>query len=256
MPVSSPPHIRCLVIDDEPLAQHNLIDHIERKSILSLVGTAANALEAQPLIEQLKPDLLFLDIHMPRKSGFELLQSLTMTPMPLVVATTAYSNYALKGYDFNFVHFLEKPIEFPRFEEAVERVQERLGARYMQADVRTSDEKDLAWTAESITLKVDGELRVIPHAQIRYIEALENYVKVILYSGKFVMSKLTLGRVVDVLPGSEFFRISRSHIVRLADIRRVMDKASKVELEGGVQLSVGITFRPLVKDQLPALSAK
>ena len=255
MALSTPPRITCVVVDDEPLAQHILIDFIEKRSILQLIGAATNVQEALPLIEQLKPDLLFLDIRMTRKSGFELLQSLAVTPTPLVVITSAYSEYALQGYDFSVVDFLEKPIAFTRFEEAVRRVQERLGARYLLVDVPSTDEKTLSWTTDSITVKVNSDIVIIPHLHICYVEALENYVKIIDHNGKSVLTKLTLLRIQEILPGMDFLRISRSHIIRLSDIQQIIGNFSRVELTGGILLPIGVTYRHLVKDKIASLQS-
>lgn len=117
--------ISCLIIDDEPLSQDLLIEHVERTPILELVGTANNGKQALVKCQELNPELLLLDIRMPRLSGFEFLDLLPK-PTPLVVITSAYREYALKGYEHAVVDFLEKPIFPDRFSLAIQRVEERL----------------------------------------------------------------------------------------------------------------------------------
>ncbi len=120
-------HLRCLLIDDEPLAQELLLDHIAQVPNLEIVGVASNALQAIELYQSLKPDLLLLDINLPRMNGYELLRSLP-GKAPWVIAVSGYQEFAFEGFENNVVDFLLKPVTFSRFVRAIAKVHERIQA--------------------------------------------------------------------------------------------------------------------------------
>lgn len=241
--MSTKQRVKCLIIEDEPFAQHLLMDHVERIDLLQLVGTADNAQEALRVANREKPDLLLLDIRMPGMTGFEML-NLLPKPVPLVIVTTAYRQYALEGYEHALVDFLIKPVEFERFQEAINRVRERLGVRESFQVESDLPERALTATQKMLTVRIDRSLVNIPFPNIQYIEALDNYVKIHQLS-RTQLTKIPISKMESVLPTTEFIRINRKYIVRTALIQQV--NSTFVQLFNGLDLPLGLTYRDVVR---------
>ncbi|CCH57553.1 putative response regulatory protein VC_A0850 (plasmid) [Fibrisoma limi BUZ 3] len=242
-----PQPIRCLVIEDEPLSQELLLDHIQRIPTLKLVGTASNGQIALQKCRELKPDLLLLDIRMPRLSGFELL-SLLEKPVPLVVVTTAYREYALKGYEHAVVDFLEKPIFFDRFSLAIHRVEERLNRSKLEHSYGDKGlSEDVSIDRKVLTVRAGRSQVNIRLDNIYYIEALENYVKIRLINAptKDVVTKISISQLESLLPKDAFIRVHRSLLVRIDQISRV--DSSSITLFSAKELPIGRTYRDTVR---------
>ncbi|GAB4019409.1 LytTR family DNA-binding domain-containing protein [Spirosoma migulaei] len=244
-----------MIIEDEPLAQDLLIDHVERIPGLELIGTAINGQQALAKCKALKPDLLLLDIRMPRLSGFEILDLLPK-PVPLVVVTTAYREYALKGYEHAVVDFLEKPIYFDRFSQAIQRVKERLGFVHRGTEnVDSEEHEEVALYKTRLSVRVDRQQVNIPLENINFIEALDNYVKIHLITqpAKPLLSKVTVSQLENKLPNQHFLRINRKYIVHVDQIYRFT--STYVQLFTGQELAIGVTFRDSVRHVLDERSA-
>lgn len=244
------PPISCLIIDDEPLAQELLSDHVERIPYLDLIGKAQNSKQALTLCKELQPDMLLLDIRMPGLSGFEFLDLLPQ-PAPLVVVTTAYREYALKGYEHNVVDFLEKPIFFDRFQKAIQRVEERLGSTRHNTIVKPVVEDDIVnLTMRLLSVRVGRDTINIPLGSINYVESLDNYVKIHLIprGSKPVVSKMTVAQLENKLPDDSFIRINRKFIVRIDQWQKVT--TNTIQLFSGEELPIGVTFRDAVRQTL------
>lgn len=241
--------IRCLIVEDEPLAQDLLMDYVERTPGLSLVGTAVNGQQAILKCRESEPDLLLLDIRMPRMSGFELLDRL-QKPVPLVVVTTAYREYALKGYEHAVVDFLEKPIFFDRFTRAIERVEERLAHVDLNNKSKALEEGESKINQKLLTVRAERNMVNIFLENINFIESLDNYVKIhqLGHPAKTVLSKVTISHLETQLPTQHFVRINRKYIVRVDQVYLLT--SASVELFSGHELPIGVTFRDAVKQAL------
>lgn len=237
--------IKCLIIDDEPLSQDLLIEHVASTPILELVGTANNGQQALVMCESLQPDLLLLDIRMPRLSGFDFLDLLPK-PTPLVIVTSAFREYALEGYEHAVVDFLEKPIFIDRFSVAIQRSEER----FEQIRWRHANHTSLRNYEKMLKIRVDRNQVNLPLDTINFIESYDNYVKIhLLYRpAKPLLSKVTVSEMENKLPPKEFLRISRKNIVRIDQIEKIM--TSSIQLFTGNELQIGPTFRDSVRQTL------
>lgn len=200
--------IKCIIIDDEPLAQKGITEYVHDVEFLELKGVYENALKALKEIHLNKIDLIFLDIQMPRISGLEFLK--TLHNPPLVILTTAYPQYALESYEFNVLDYLVKPISFPRFLKAVTKAKEHLEIK--TAHIQTAD--------DHIFIKTDNRLVKILFRDILYVEALQNYVCIHTAEKKFI-TYLTFKSIEESLPADAFLKVHKSYIVQLAKVEAV-----------------------------------
>lgn len=238
--------IKCLIVEDEPNAQELLQDHIELTPSLTLVGVASNVQEAIQLCIEQKPDLLLLDIQMPRFSGFDLLDVLPK-PVPFVIITTAHKKYAIKGYEHAVVDFLLKPVSYEKFALAVQRVEGQMGISRSDFE-STIDEAYVEKTSRILIVKEGRVDKKIPYESIDYLEADDNYVKIhLLKSAKgFIMTKNTTTKLASLLPEEEFFRINRSYVVRVDQVSKATP--ASIKLFSGQELPVGPKYKSHIKD--------
>ncbi len=222
--------IKCIVIDDEPVAIDILTDYVGKVEYLELIGTFRSSLKALDFIKSHTIDLLFLDINMPDLTGIQLLNSQDHHPM--VIFTTAYSEYAVKSYDFEAVDYLLKPIEFDRFLKATGRAYSRY--------VSGGDDQTIATPqSDSILVKSGTEFHRITTYDILYIKSAGNYV-VFVTENKEIMALLRMQDVLAILPENQFFRIHRSYIVAFHQID-VIEK-ERVKLKN-ISLPIGDAYR-------------
>jgi DNA-binding LytR/AlgR family response regulator len=199
--------MNCLAIDDEPLALDVIEDFVGRVSFLKLMAKCDNAVEALNLMQKEPIDLIFLDIQMPDISGIDFLKSLGKAP--LVIFTTAFSEYALDGFELNAVDYLVKPIAFERFLKAVSRAHEIYSLNQFKQKASKSSGKPVD---EFIIVNADYHSIKINLNEIQYIEGLKDYVKI--YTGpKPIMTLSTMKRMEDKLPADRFIRVHKSYIV-------------------------------------------
>ena len=228
--------ISCLIVDDEPLARNLLSDYAKKIPSLDLLGTCEGPLQALEFLKNTPVDLLFLDIQMPEITGIGLLKVLPKKPM--VIFTTAYSEYALDGYELDVVDYLLKPISFERFLKAVNKVQARLSSNLPTATTQTAD--------DFIFVKDGTKLVKIMINDILYIEGLKDYVTIHTKTQK-VISLQRLKSMEEQLPASLFIRIHNSFIVSL----RAITSVHKNEVEIGTAfLPVGETFKKSFKEAI------
>lgn len=202
--------LRCLVIDDEPLAREGIVDFIARVDFLQIAGTCASALEASAYIEKGDIDLLFLDINMPYLSGLALLESLENPPMTIL--TTAYSEHALEGYRLQIVDYLLKPITFQRFYQAV------LKARQLHLMSTTS--KNSPATDTFLYVRQGDGFQKISWVDILYIEAMQNYA-ILHFKNQELIIHQTMISLEESLPRDNFFRIHKSYLINTTHIDSV-----------------------------------
>ncbi len=224
--------IRCIVIEDEPLATKILTDYIAQVSFLELQGTFQNALLATEYLHGHSTDLIFLDIHLPKLKGMAFLK--TLTHPPAVIITTAYHQYAVEGFDLNVTDYLLKPFEFERFLVAVNKVKTNKG---IVQEVNESEEKK-----DFIFLNVQKKKVKILFSEIVYIESQREYIKIVTTKNEYI-PKMRTHEIEGLLPANLFKRIHRSYIVSISKIETYT--AEMVELNG-VSIPIGREYKGIV----------
>ncbi|MBT2622230.1 LytTR family DNA-binding domain-containing protein [Chryseobacterium sp. ISL-6] len=222
--------INCIVVDDEAHAIELLTLHIEQTPFLKLVGSAMNPAEALQLLNTTDVDLIFLDIQMPGMSGVEFLPLLN--DRYKVILTTAFREYALDGFDHNVVDYLLKPIFFPRFLKAVQRVQEGI----------SSPKKEMEDDFIMVKTEYKGKLLKIKIQDIIYIEGKGKYVCFHTKDGEQVMALLNIGGLENKLPGDRFLRIHKSFIIAIPFIMMIHGNLVQLEFTKN-QIPIGQTYR-------------
>lgn len=221
--------LRCLLIDDEQAAHYVLQHYIKQVDQLTLVGDCYDALEAINFLHRQPVDLLFLDINLPQINGLQLLQ--TLVNPPRVILTTAYSEFALQSYEYAVVDYLLKPIEFPRFLKAIDKV------------IKTSADQQppaIPVVAEqSMMVKVDTDWVRLAFSSLDYIQSWGNYVKLFTEQHVYVAS-MTMTEVERRLPSEQFIRIHKSYLVPLSKIQRMSGNEIFIR---DTALPVGLTYR-------------
>lgn len=230
--------LQCLVVDDEPLARKLLVDYIAKIPSLALVGTCSNPLEAREVLQTKKVDLLFLDIQMPEITGIGFLKSLKTHPM--VILTTAYSEYALEGYELDVVDYLLKPITFERFLKAIEKVNQRTASVGTKDESMQHQESGL----EFVFVKDGTKIIKVKYDDILYVEGLKDYV-VIHTPTKKITSLQRMKAMESELPGSKFIRIHNSFIVALDAIESIQKNEVLI---GGKLLPISDSYKKSFMD--------
>lgn len=210
-------NINCIVIDDEGLARKGLCNFIREVPFLTLVSVFSNPLEALPTIKEENIDLMFLDIHMPKMSGLELLKSLSNPPLTII--TTAYSDHALEGYELNVTDYLVKPIPFERFIKAVNKTKD-----FIELRSKTTDEKK---NDDYFFIKCENRLEKIMYDELLFVEASQNYV-ILHTTNKRYISYLTFKSVEEYLPPDRFLKVHKSYIVSLSKIDSITGREIKI----------------------------
>jgi two-component system LytT family response regulator len=205
--------IRCLVMDDEPLAVEIIVRYIQRVPSLRLVAQCENALQALTILQQQEVDLLFADIRMPELLGTDLIRILQHPPR--VIITTAYAEYALEGYDLDIVDYLLKPIRFERFLKAIDKLFKQDGVPSEQATLapHRPDSKN----EDYLYLRTDRKMVRLMLDTILCIEGRKNYVKILTENGT-LMIKNSMSAMAAMLPEGLFIRVHRSYIVATTKI--------------------------------------
>lgn len=228
--------IRCIIVDDEPLAVEMLVNYVNRTPSLELAGSYTDPVLALSRIRDDSPDLVFMDIQMPDLNGLELSQMLPGNVK--VVFTTAFKEYALDSYEVEAVDYLLKPIRYQKFLDAVTKVQRRIGGH--KTDEPAFKER------KSVFIKVEGEFRNIDLDDILYVSGMKDYVTIHLASAReSLVTHITMKGIEDLLPSEKFMRVHRSHIVALDKITCV-DSSGDISL-GSVSVPVSDSYRKEVE---------
>ena len=227
--------LRCIAVDDEPLALALLQDNISKVPYLELVATCSNAMEATKVLHDIPVDLMFIDIQMPGLSGLQLIETLVQKPM--VILITAYKQYALESYNLNVVDYLVKPVPLERFIAACNKALELFR-------LKNSGPADRNKPATYFFVNVDYSLLKIMFADIIWIEGLRDYIKIHLKSSsKPIVVRMSMRAVEDQVPASDFIRIHKSYMVAIESITAI--KKSSVFI-GDLELPVGDTYREAI----------
>ena len=210
--------LKCIAIDDEPLALRQLTSYIEKIPYLELTATCNNALEAQQLLASQHVDLIFVDINMPDLSGVEFVRSLVDRPM--VIFTTAYSEYAVEGFKLDAVDYLLKPFSFADFSRSAGKANSLYDLRHNQrAGVPEATPEALPKDKEYISVKADYKVSLVKISDIVYLESEGEYVRMHLADGTTITTLFRLKNMEAALPSDMFMRVHRSYIVNLRCIK-------------------------------------
>ena len=235
--------IRVLAIDDEPLALQQLVSYIQKIAFLELAGQCQSALEAKEFLNNEPVDAIFCDINMPDLNGMDFVKSLAAPP--LIVFTTAYSEYAVEGFKVNAVDYLLKPFGLDDFRRAANRLKERLENTPQASPVAETPKKD---DDDTIFIKTDYKVIKIAISDIRYIEGMSEYLKIHLEGQpKPVVTLLSMTKMEENLP-STFMRIHRSYIINLKKIQEV--NKNRVIMDTETYLPIGDNYKEAFNNYL------
>jgi two-component system LytT family response regulator len=212
--------MKIIIIDDEPLARSIIREYLQNHPELALIAECNDGFEGVKAIQQMQPDLIFLDIQMPKINGFEMLE--LIEEPPAVIFTTAFDEYAIKAFESHAVDYLLKPFSQDRFDKAI--------AKWKLSGRTIPVKEQLAPLLESVSnspaeqhrvvVKISGRIRIIPIEDIHYLEAADDYVKIHTKEGAFLKNK-TMGHFEIVLNKNQFVRTHRSYMVNVSEITRI-----------------------------------
>jgi two-component system LytT family response regulator len=226
--------LKCIAIDDEPLALKLIGGYVARFPFLQLVNAFEDAISGAEFLKATPIDLLFIDINMPDITGIDLVRSLEVKPM--VIFTTAYKNFAYEGFELEALDYLLKPIDFKRFEKAVEKAVD-------YHSYKTKPETEQA--DESLYVYSEYRMVKVDLHTIEYIESMEDYIKIHVTDGKTVLTLMPLKKVLEKLPADKFQRIHRSYVVQVGKIKSIQNR--KVKLVD-VELPVSESYLDFVRN--------
>jgi len=209
--------IKCIITDDEPFAVKGLSGYVQKVDYLELLGTCENALQLDSMLKTTSPDLLFLDIEMPHLTGLDYLASLKNPP--LVIITSAYEKYALKGYELSVIDYLLKPVSFDRFLKAVQKAFDFLAGSRVQPK------------ADYFFIKAGQKIERIKFSELVFVESMQNYVKLHTSSETHV-AHLTLKKVAELLPEDQYIQTHKSYILNLDKVKSI--DGNEITTEKGV----------------------
>lgn len=204
--------LKCIAIDDEPLALQQVAAYVQKLPFLELVGQFSSAFQALELLENQQVDLMFVDINMPDLNGLEFVKSLTQKP--LLIFTTAYSEYALEGFKVDALDYLLKPFSFAEFSKAA-------GKARSQFELKQNAPEKLESNDEFLFIKSEYKLLRVNLNDIQFIEGMKEYVRIYITGQKPIMTLLSMKLLEAKLPKEKFMRVHRSYIVSLGKIRTI-----------------------------------
>ena len=243
--------MKAVIVDDEHLAREIIKKYLSYKDDIEVVAECSNGFDAVKEITEKKPDLVFLDIQMPKLNGFEMLELLD--EHPAIIFTTAFDNYAIKAFEVNAVDYLLKPFSEERFNEALNKVVERIQKKvYENENVDKLIEDQLPELLERIVVKDGSKITIIPVETLKWLEAQDDYVRIHSEGGRF-MKKKTMKFFEDHLNNNMFIRIHRSSIININFIKQMelYEKDSyRVILKDETKLSVSKTGLQRLKEIL------
>ena len=224
--------ITCLAIDDEPLGLKQIAGYIEKTPFLQVAGLCESALQAMDFLSANRVDLMFVDINMPDLNGMEFVKSLSHPPK--VIFTTAYSEYAVEGFRVDALDYLLKPISYSHFLKAANKAKEWFDRREQKPiQIESND--------EFLFIKSEYKIVRINLADITYVEGMREYVRIHLTGQSPVMTLMSLTKLEEKLPGSEFMRVHRSFIVNLQKITTV--ERNRIVFDKGVYIPISDAYK-------------
>ncbi len=241
-----------IIVDDEKLGRDIVRNYLKNHEKLELIGECGNGFEGIEKINELKPDLVFLDIQMPKLSGFEMLE--LIDDPPLIIFTTAFDQYAIKAFEVNATDYLLKPFSKDRFNGAVEKAIKSLNSGKENAKLNNllTDTKYSKEYLERIAVKQSNKINIVPTDEIEYFEAQDDYVMIYSEKGKFLKKK-TMKFFEENLNPDDFLRIHRSYIVKFDQLENVdisANESNTVNLKNGQTLPVSKSGYAKLKERL------
>lgn len=212
--------MKVIIIDDEPLARSIIREYLTFHPELELIAECNDGFEGVKAIQQMRPDLIFLDIQMPKINGFEMLE-LTEDP-PAVIFTTAFDEFAIKAFESHAIDYLLKPFSQERFNKALSKIlksEKLVPAKNHLASLLASVISSPS-EQQRVVVRLSGKIRIIPVEEIHYLEAADDYVKIHTLEGGFLKNK-TMGHFESILNNSQFVRTHRSYMVNISEITRI-----------------------------------
>lgn len=235
MPNGNSIQIKCIIVDDEPMARDVIRRYIQKIPTLKLMGEFGNAIEATVFLQEQPVDMIFLDIKMPQLSGTEFVRSLRNVPK--IIFTTAHKEFAHEGFELDVVDYLLKPIRFDRFLRAMNKA---FPQKYQETETHASIANEESRSAASfIYVRVDRKMVRVLLDDIQYVESDKDYVKIFTEKG-FIITRQTITSIESMLPDSQFTRIHRSYIISLNKLKSFT--AETVEI-GNKELPIGKVYR-------------
>lgn len=237
----------CIIIDDEPLARSIVAEYLMSHTDIKILAECSDGFEGMKAIQIYKPDLIFLDVQMPKISGFELLELIDNPPA--IIFTTAFDEYALKAFEANAIDYLLKPFNKERFDKAILKFNSNLIPKINPENIQLPANSN---QQNRIVVKSEGKIKIIPTADIHYIEANGDNVKIMTKEGNFSKNK-TMSFFEEQLSTNDFVRIHRSYLVNVSLVSRIdaYDKESHLAvLSSGIQLPVSKSGYQRLKEVL------
>jgi len=244
--------IKTIIVDDEAPARDIIRHYLKELEEIEIVAECSDGFSGLKTISSVKPDLVFLDIQMPRLTGIEMLE--VMTEKPVIIFSTAYDQFALKAFELNAIDYLLKPFPKRRFLEAVNKAIEKIrsGSETKEPSQLLEKKPEAAIPVNRIVVRKGSAINLIPINQVKYVEAQDDYVMIYHASGK-ALKQQTMKFYEDNLPAGDFVRIHRSYIVRIQEINRIepYEKDNHVAvLKTGEKLPVSRSGYKHLKEEL------
>lgn len=243
---------KVVIIDDEPLARAVVMEFLQSYPELQLMQECGDGFEGLKAIQQHQPELIFLDVQMPKINGFEMLE--LVEDMPAVIFTTAFEEHAIRAFEVNAIDYLLKPFSQERFEKAIQRWRERRntanGAQQTAGLLETAAASPLQ--SNRVVVKINGKIKIIPVQDIHYLEAADDYVKIVTQEGTFLKNK-TMSFFEQTLDGQQFARVHRSYMLNVNEVTRIepYEKENHLAiLRSGAKVPVSKTGYPKLKAAL------
>ena len=266
------PSLKAIIVDDEPLACRILRRYLQDDSDIEVVQQCTNGVDALDAIHKFRPDLIFLDVQIPRMNGFEVLAALNPEEMPFVIFVTAYDDYALQAFEFHALDYLLKPLDQERFKKAVKHAKEQIRqhqenrlfhhvtallSQYRAGTGTGNDQKEQNQSyASRLEIRSTGHVNFVNVDEIDWIEAADNYVVLHTSAGSHLMRE-SMSRLETQLDPNQFVRIHRSRIVNLSRIRELKSKGFGdriVVLQDGTEIRVSRVHKEKLESALKNLA--
>ena len=243
--------IKCIAIDDEPLALRQVSKYMERIEDLEVVALCNSAHAAQQVLAEKQVDIMFVDINMPDLNGVDFVRGLENPPM--VIFTTAYSEYSVDGFRLDAVDYLLKPIGFGDFERAVNKARsllelQRLREQHITPTAVAEPPQEPVDNNDCISIKADYKVSLVKYADIIYIESVGEYVRLHLTSGSSIMSLFRLKNMESALPSNRFMRVHRSYIVNLGHVTGYA--RGRVYLDNEEYVPISVNYRDSFREYI------
>lgn len=222
---------RALIVDDEELARQLIASYLKRIQTIEVVGSCKNAVEALTILNRQPVDLLFLDIQMPGITGVEMIR--TLVDPPVIILTTAYSEYALEGFELDVTDYLLKPFSFERFSRAINKAMVRLNNRNQPSPTIQAE------SSNHLMVRADHKIHRIPYESILYIKSMQEYVAYYLTSGRIVALG-SLKQLEGLLPPHQFLRVHKSYIIAINKVKSLEGNLLHLEDQ---KIPVGASYR-------------